>query len=81
VRVRIAPNRGFVLQSFRLLKKIIEKFVQVNTCIIMEARRDVQAIRDNTGGFRTVLDGLKAWPEFGIEFNLVGDKFPNTQQK
>lgn len=36
----------------------------------------IQAINDNTGGFTTVLDGLKAWLEFGIELNLVRDKFP-----
>jgi len=41
----------------------------------------IRAINDNTGGFTTVLDGLKAWLEFGIELNLVGDKFPNTTQK
>src|SRR5690606_134088 len=39
----------------------------------------IQAIQDNTGGFTTVLDGLKAWLEFGIELNLVRDKFPNAQ--
>jgi len=38
----------------------------------------IQAIKDNTGGFTTVLDGLKAWLEFGIELNLVRDKFPNA---
>lgn len=36
----------------------------------------IQAIKDNTGGFTTVLDGLKAYLEFGIELNLVADKFP-----
>ncbi|MBK1440593.1 SRPBCC family protein [Parapedobacter sp. ISTM3] len=41
----------------------------------------IQAIKDNTGGFTTVLDGLKAWLEFGIELNLVRDKFPQTKQK
>ncbi|WP_353130143.1 SRPBCC family protein [Parapedobacter pyrenivorans] len=41
----------------------------------------IEAIKDNTGGFTTVLDGLKAWLEFGIELNLVRDKFPNTTQK
>lgn len=35
----------------------------------------VQAINDNTGGFTTVLDGLKALLEHGIELNLVADKF------
>ncbi len=37
----------------------------------------IQAIKDNTGGFTIVLDGLKAWLEFGIELNLVRDKFPH----
>ncbi|MFC3199574.1 SRPBCC family protein [Parapedobacter deserti] len=41
----------------------------------------VQAVMDNAGGFTTVLDGLKAWLEFGIELNLVRDKFPSIQQK
>ena len=37
----------------------------------------IQVIKDNTGGFTTVLDGLKAWLEHGIQLNLVLDKFPN----
>lgn len=36
----------------------------------------IQAIKDSTGGFTTVLDGLKAWLEHGIELNLIHDKFP-----
>ncbi len=36
----------------------------------------IQAVKDNTGGFTTVLDGLKAWLEFGIELRLIADKFP-----
>lgn len=36
----------------------------------------IQAVKDNTGGFTTVLDGLKAWLEHGIRLNLVADKFP-----
>ena len=35
----------------------------------------IGAIMDNTGGFTTVLDGLKAWMEHGIQLNLVADKF------
>ena len=35
----------------------------------------IEAIKDNTGGFTTVLDGLKAYLEHGIQLNLVGDKF------
>lgn len=37
----------------------------------------IEAIKDNTGGFTTVLDGLKAWLEHGINLNLIADKFPN----
>lgn len=34
-------------------------------------------IVDATGGFTTVLDGLKAYLEQGIKLNLVEDKFPS----
>ncbi|PTQ95707.1 uncharacterized protein YndB with AHSA1/START domain [Mucilaginibacter yixingensis] len=37
----------------------------------------IQAIKDSTGGFTTVIDGLKAWLEHGIQLNLVADKFPH----
>lgn len=36
----------------------------------------IQAIKDNTGGFTTVLDGLKAFLEHNIKLNLIADKFP-----
>ncbi len=36
----------------------------------------LQAIRDNTGGFTTVLDGMKAYLEHNLKLNLIGDKFP-----
>lgn len=36
----------------------------------------IQAIKDSTGGFTTVLDGLKAYLEHNIRLNLIGDKFP-----
>lgn len=36
------------------------------------------AIKDSTGGFTTVLDGLKAFLEHGINLNLIGDKFGNS---
>jgi len=41
----------------------------------------IEAIKNNSGGFTTVLDGLKAYLEFGIELNLVKDKFPQIKQK
>jgi uncharacterized protein YndB with AHSA1/START domain len=33
-------------------------------------------IKDSTGGFTTVLDGLKAYLEHGIQLNLIADKYP-----
>ena len=41
----------------------------------------LEAIKNNTGGFTTVLDGLKAYLEHGIQLNLVKDKFPEIAQK
>lgn len=41
----------------------------------------IEAIKNNTGGFTTVLDGLKAFLEYGIELALVRDKFPLMAQK
>ncbi|MBN8857060.1 MAG: SRPBCC family protein [Sphingobacteriales bacterium] len=35
----------------------------------------IRAINDNTGGFTTVLDGLKAYLEYNIKLNLIADKF------
>lgn len=37
----------------------------------------IPVIMDNTGGFTTVLDGLKAYLEHNIDLNLIGDKFPH----
>lgn len=36
-----------------------------------------KTINDQTGGFTTVLDGLKAYMEHGINLNLIADKFIN----
>ncbi|WP_431211736.1 hypothetical protein ACQ86N_38970 [Puia sp. P3] len=35
-----------------------------------------RGIADSVGGFCLVLAGLKAWLEFGVELNLVRDRFP-----
>ena len=40
-----------------------------------EGEELIRVIIDNTGGFTTVLDGLKAWLEHGLKLNLIGDKF------
>ncbi|MGA2623845.1 MAG: SRPBCC family protein [Bacteroidota bacterium] len=36
----------------------------------------IQAIKDNTGGFTTVLDNMKAYLEHNIKLNLIADKYP-----
>ena len=36
----------------------------------------IATIKDNTGGFTTVLDGLKAYLEHNINLNLIRDKYP-----
>jgi uncharacterized protein YndB with AHSA1/START domain len=36
----------------------------------------IQVIKDSTGGFTTVLDGLKAYLEHNIKLNLIADKYP-----
>ena len=36
----------------------------------------IEAIRNSTSGFTTVLDGLKAFLEHDINLNLIADKFP-----
>lgn len=37
-------------------------------------------INDLAGGFTTVLDGLKAYLEHGINLNLIADKFPKPSK-
>lgn len=36
----------------------------------------IAAVKDATGGFTSVLDGLKAFLEHRINLNLIADKFP-----
>jgi uncharacterized protein YndB with AHSA1/START domain len=43
-----------------------------------EGNELMEALKDNTGGFTTVLDGLKAYLEHGIRLKLIDDKFPHT---
>lgn len=40
----------------------------------------IDEIKNNTGGFTTVLDGLKAYLEHGINLNLIGDKYPKMKK-
>jgi uncharacterized protein YndB with AHSA1/START domain len=52
-------------------------FVTVTECGYVETGDELLAVvKRSTGGFTTVLDGLKAFLEYNIKLNLVGDKFP-----
>lgn len=52
-------------------------FVTVSECGFNKSGEELLAvIKDSTGGFTTVLDGLKAYLEYGINLNLIADKFP-----
>ncbi len=51
-------------------------FVTVKECGFEQTGDELlEAIKGSTGGFTTVLDGLKAYLEHGINLNLVADKF------
>ncbi|WP_353165995.1 SRPBCC domain-containing protein [Acinetobacter sp.] len=47
-----------------------------NYDIPLQGSELIKFIIDATGGFTTVLDGLKAYLEHGLVLNLVEDKFP-----
>jgi len=40
----------------------------------------IESIKDNTGGFTTVLDGMKAYLEHNINLNLIKDKYPQKSK-
>jgi uncharacterized protein YndB with AHSA1/START domain len=42
----------------------------------LEGDELIHAIKDNTAGFATVLAGLKAYMEHGLNLNLIADKYP-----
>ncbi|MCZ4244095.1 SRPBCC family protein [Pedobacter punctiformis] len=48
----------------------------VNQINSSNADRVLSLVRESTEGFTLVLAGLKAYLEFGIKLNLVGDRFP-----
>ena len=55
----------------------IGTYVTVTECGFNKSGDELLAvIKNSTGGFTTVLDGLKAFLEHGINLNLIADKFP-----
>lgn len=50
--------------------------LEVGKTIIWEWEMYNVSTKDSTGGFTTVLDGLKAFLEYNINLNLIADKYP-----
>jgi uncharacterized protein YndB with AHSA1/START domain len=82
----ISPNKKIVIEWDEPSKTVELKFKTLSDgstfVIITECGYDktgddlLKAIKDSTGGFTTVVDGLKAYLEHGINLNLIADKFP-----
>jgi uncharacterized protein YndB with AHSA1/START domain len=82
----IDPNRKIVIEwgnpattvSFEFNPLSEDKtYVVIYNYGFRETGSDLVAvIKDSTGGFTTVLDGLKAYLEHNIKLNLIADKFP-----
>jgi uncharacterized protein YndB with AHSA1/START domain len=87
----IDPNRKIVIEWGKPATTVSFEFnpLSENTTYVViknygfkEAGDDLIAvIKDSTGGFTTVLDGLKAYLEHNIKLNLIGDKFPREISK
>lgn len=84
----IIPNKKIITDWGEPLTTVEYQFIEVSpdsTYVIIknygftETGDDLMnAIKDNTGGFTTVLDGLKAFLEHNIRLNLIKDKYPKN---
>ncbi|HEX9980948.1 MAG TPA: SRPBCC family protein [Flavobacterium sp.] len=82
----ILPNKRIVFlwgEPARTVEITFKSLSDESTYIVIKesgytetGEKLIDAIKDSTGGFTTVLDGLKAWLEYGIRLNLISDKFP-----
>jgi len=46
----------------------------------LEGEELLAKIKDSTGGFTTVLDGMKGYLEHGISLQLIADKYPKKHR-
>jgi uncharacterized protein YndB with AHSA1/START domain len=86
VAKEILPNEKIVFEWDEEPKTVEFKFKTLNDgstfVTVTECGYDMTddellaVIKRSTGGFTTVLDGLKAFLEHDIKLNLVADKFP-----
>ena len=82
----IIPNKKIATEWGNPSTKVDYEFISVSnesTYVIIknygfkETGNDlIQVIMNSTGGFTTVLDGLKSYLEHNINLNLIVDKFP-----
>lgn len=87
--IKIVPNQKLIIEwsdpkttvDFEFTKLTEETtYVVIKNYGFKQTGDDlIEEIKNNTGGFTTVLDGLKAYLEYGIELNLVMDKFPKIK--
>lgn len=82
---KIIPNQLITISWGKPNGKVDFKFRQLSNGTYVEitvydfaetGEELIDTIKDNIGGFTTVLDGAKAWLEHGINLNLIVDKFP-----
>ncbi|MGS2739369.1 hypothetical protein [Sinomicrobium sp. M5D2P17] len=66
--------------DFTVLNENATYVVIKNYGFVEEGDELLWIIKDSAGGFTTVLDGLKAFLEHGINLNLIADKFPYKAQ-
>ena len=82
----ILPNQRIILEWDDPAKTVVFNFKELDDdstyVTITESGykqtgdKLLEVIKDSTGGFTTVLDGLKAFLEHRINLNLIADKFP-----
>jgi uncharacterized protein YndB with AHSA1/START domain len=83
--LEIKPNECIIIRWDNPSTEVVFSFQSVSadsTYVVIknfgfhqQGKALLDAVMNNTGGFTTVLDGLKAYLEFGIQLNLVRDKF------
>lgn len=83
---KIIPNKKIIIEWDEPMTTIDFEFIEIaedKTYVViknygfnLKGDELIDKIKDGTGGFTTVLDGLKAYLEHGINLNLIADKYP-----
>lgn len=85
--IHVRPNKSIVFEwnspprtvsiSFQSLDENSTYIIIKETGYAETGAELLRAVKDSTAGFTTVLDGMKAFLEYNIRLNLIGDKFPH----